>query len=283
MGTSTSSSGPASGISMDPPWLDDVNTGTPQATSSDTEQDGENSTEHEATTPLPVPVVLAPRARFGMARRNLNEFAQTGSRESFKKAVGHYSKKGMGGAGNVVKRMKASTNAATGLVSFLRDVQSDNIPQLQEWVQTLMAQEPNANELADAIIDRVSNEGGMIDEESIKDSMANAMSELFEQNPDIDLLNLNDNETWSLVENFLSYEASHRLQLDIGQLLEGANLTPKEMVERTEEMYDYLKAEISAQLQPYKLSDMHPEITKLDAVIQQALESTFLVFEGAIE
>lgn len=281
MGTSTSSSGPASGISMDPPWLDDVNTDVTIPTDSDsnTEEEVDTSTKQPTT---PTPVVLAPTARFRMARQKLGEFAQSGSRDAFKKAVGHYSNKGMGGASNVAKRMRASTSAASGLVSFLRDVQSNVLPDVRDWAQNLMSKSPTANEVVDAIIDRVTNEGGLIDEDSIKDSMANAMSDLLEQNPDIELLNLGDDETWDLIENFLSYEASNRLLLDIGQLLE-SKLSPREMVERTEEMHDYLKAEISAQLQLYKSSNLHPEISKLDAVMHQALESTFAVFEEAIE
>ena len=67
----------------------------------------------------------------------------------------------------------------------------------------------------------------------------------------------------------------------IGQLLERA-LTPTEMVQRVDEMRDYLKSEISAQLQQYKSSDKHPDISKLNAVIHLALESTFIVFEGEV-
>jgi hypothetical protein len=144
-----------------------------------------------------------------------------------------------------------------------------------------MSKSPSANEVIDAIIDRVTNEGGIIDEESIKDSMANAMSDLLEQNPDIELLNLGDDQSWDLIEGFLAYEASNRLQLDIGQLLE-RTLTPTEMVQRVDEMRDYLKSEISAQLQQYKSSDKHPDISKLNAVIHLALESTFIVFEGEV-
>lgn len=280
MGTSTSSSGPASGISMDPPWLDDINSDTSIPTDSD------SSSEEEVNTPTAqpttqAPIIVAPSARFGTARKNLGDFARTGSHDSFKKAVGHYSKKGMGGATNVAKRMRASTSSVSGLVSFLRDVKSNTLPNIQDWATNLMSKAPSANELIDAIIDRVTTEGGMIDEESIKDSMANAMSDLLEENPNIELLNLRDDESWDLIENFLSYEASNRLQLDIGQLLE-RTLTPTEMVQRTDEMYDYLKAEISAQLQPYKSSDRHPDINKLNAVIHQALESTFIVFEGEL-
>jgi hypothetical protein len=54
------------------------------------------------------------------------------------------------------------------------------------------------------------------------------------------------------------------------------------MVQRVDEMRDYLKSEISAQLQQYKSSDKHPDISKLNAVIHLALESTFIVFEGEV-
>ena len=280
MGTSTSSSGPASGISMDPPWIDDIISGINVTTDlcSSSEQENKIPIEQASTESS---IVLAPIARFGTARKNLSKFAISGSHDSFKKAVGHYSKKGMGGASNVAKRMRASTNSISGLVSFLRDIKNNILPDIKDWAQNLMSKSPSANEVIDAIIDRVTNEGGIIDEESIKDSMANAMSDLLEQNPDIELLNLGDDESWDLIEGFLAYEASNRLQLDIGQLLERA-LTPTEMVQRVDEMRDYLKSEISAQLQQYKSSDKHPDISKLNAVIHLALESTFIVFEGEV-
>lgn len=278
MGTSTSSSGPASGISMDPPWLDDINSSSILPSDSNAGEESNLPIEQSISQQ---PTLVAPPARFGTARKNLGEFARTGNQDSFKKAVGQYSKKGMGGATNVAKRMRASTSSVSGLVSFLRDVKSNTLPDIRDWANNLMSKSPTAHEVIDAIIDRVTNEGGIIDEESIKDSMANAMSDLLEQNPNLDLLNLGDDESWDLIENFLSYEASNRLQLDIGQLLE-RTLSPIELVQRTDEMREYLKSEISAQLQPYKSSDKHPDIGKLNAVIHQALESTFIVFEGEI-
>lgn len=270
MGTSASSTGPASGISMDPPWLDDINSDTNVDTAEDNDTPNSNET-----------VEIAPRARFRSARKNFNDFARTGSQDSFKKAAGYYSKNGMGGASNVSKRMRASTKSVAGLVSFLRDVKNNVLSDIREWAENLISKSPTINEVRDAIIDRVTNEGGVLDEESIKNSMADSISDLYEENPDLNLFNLSDDEIWDLVENFLSYEASNRLQIDIGQSFE-SKITPVEMVQRTEEMHEYLKAEISNQLQRYKSADKHPDINKLDAIMRQALENTFLVFEGEI-
>ena len=59
MGTSTSSTGPASGISMDPPWLDDINSDVtlPTDPDSSSKQENETSTEQPSTQS---PVVLTP-------------------------------------------------------------------------------------------------------------------------------------------------------------------------------------------------------------------------------
>ena len=48
-------------------------------------------------------------------------------------------------------------------------------------------------------------------------------------------------------------------------------------------MYEYLKAEIVAQIKPFREKDPDPEITRLDAIMRQAIENTFAVFEEEIE
>ena len=98
MGTSASSKGPGSGVSFDPPWLDDVEVPNQQKTEKQNE-----------------PLVLAPKARFGGARRNMGEYARSGDRDSAHRALGHYSKTGMGGAQNVAKRMRISTKVAANI------------------------------------------------------------------------------------------------------------------------------------------------------------------------
>ena len=52
--------------------------------------------------------------------------------------------------------------------------------------------------------------------------MAQAMQDLMFENPDVDLLHLNDDAIWTLIESFLGYEAFNRMCLDIGQIFESS-------------------------------------------------------------
>ncbi|XPV68788.1 MAG: Qat anti-phage system associated protein QatB [Halarcobacter sp.] len=281
MGTSTSSGGPGPGVSMDPPWLDDLGSELPSLPNDgNTEVPNDDKKEPKKDNPNQE---VAPPRRFADARRYLGNYARSGDRTSFRKSMGHYSKTGMGGAQNISKRMRVSTKATAGLVSFINDVKNEATPEISDWHKNLISKNPTPNEIIDAIVQRVTNEGGTLDEDSIKNSMTFAMSEMLTTDPDIDLLNMGSNEVWTLIENVLSYEAKSRIELDIGQIFESSKLTPVQQVERSNEMYEYLKAEIVAQIKPFREKDPDPEITRLDAIMRQAIENTFAVFEEEIE
>jgi hypothetical protein len=280
MGTSTSSSGPGAGVSFDPPWLDQLGGSDAQAPAGDS---GEAGDGNNAPTPSAAPAAgIAPPRRFANARRELGIFARSGSREALGRAIGHYSRTGMGGARNTAARMRTSTRSAAGLISLLQTARDGSDPIINQWVSSLVARNPSAQDVINEVIQQVTTSGGSLEEESCKDSMAQAMSELMENQPDIDLLNMNDGDIWTLVELFLSHEACSRLQLDIGQLFESSRLTPREVVARINDMRDYLKAELSAQMRSLRQANGNPLPGQLESTMRQALQNTFTVYEGAI-
>lgn len=286
MGTSTSSSGPGSGVPFDPPWLDQLGGG-----GGDAEGDaqapadvGEEAAHSDnPSTPNTEPAVgIAPARRFANARRELGAFARSGSREALGKAIGHYSRTGMGGARNTAARLRTSTRSAAGLISLLQTARDGSDPRINQWVSSLIARNPSAQDVINEVIQQVTTSGGSLEEESCKDSMAQAMSELMEIQPDIDLLNMTDGDIWTLVEFFLSHEACSRLQLDIGQLFESSRLAPREVVARINDMRDYLKAELSAQMRSLRQANGNPSSRQLESMMQQALQNTFSVYEEAL-
>jgi hypothetical protein len=285
MGTSTSSSGPGAGVSFDPPWLDqlggsDAGGNDAQAPAGDSGEAGDgNNAPAQSAAPA---AGIAPPRRFANARRELGIFARSGSREALGRAIGHYSRTGMGGARNTAARMRTSTRSAAGLISLLQAARDGSDPIINQWVSSLVARNPSAQDVINEVIQQVTTSGGSLEEESCKDSMAQAMSELMENQPDIDLLNMNDGDIWTLVELFLSHEACSRLQLDIGQLFESSRLTPREVVARINDMRDYLKAELSAQMRSLRQANGNPLPGQLESTMRQALQNTFTVYEGAI-
>lgn len=112
--------------------------------------------------------------------------------------------------------------------------------------------------------------------------MAQAMGDLLTNTPSIDLLNLDDDRIWSLIESFLSYEAFHRLCLDIGQVFEDTTFSPRDRVMRMNEMQDYLKAELRAQVEELRAKTPNPGSGQLRSILQSALQHTFAVYEGSI-
>ena len=199
MGTSSSSSGPGGGVPFDPPWLTSVASeiGSPlEQISGEPAQQEQNP---QQTEPAAQPVEPAPARRFSNARRYLGEYANSGDRGSLKKALGSYSRKGMGGASKVASRMRASTSAGAGLFNFLQGVRDSADTKVRDWVNQLTSKNLSAYEVADEIIEQVISTGGSLEEESCRDSMAQAMSDFLTIDPDVDLLNMDNDSIWTVM------------------------------------------------------------------------------------
>ncbi len=287
MGTSGLSDGPSGGVSFDPPWLDDIappqlGDGVQSDDQGTDDADPESNQPEQQPQSTLIPTMFAPQGRFGNARRRLGDFARTGNEDSFRKAVGHYSRTGMGGARNAANRMRASSVSAANLFGFLQSAREGTDPTINEWVSFLTDRSASAQDVVDEIIRQVAPNGGSLDETSCRESIAQAMEDLLENDPIIDLLHLGDDDIWTLIESFLGYEAFNRLCLDIGQVFENSALSLRDRVIRMNEMQDYLKAELCTQVEELRQTTPNAASNQLQAVLQSALQNTFLVYEGSL-
>lgn len=271
MGTSASSKGPSSNIPLDPPWLDD-----PQQ-----EYPNENHDPNSQTPPVLLPA-LAPARRFAGARQNLGEYVRTGNYESLRRAIGHYSKTGMGGSGRVTSRMKTTTRSAANLFRFLQAVREQSDETIREWVDLLRNQHITAYDLANRIVQKVLPSDGSLDESSCRVSMDKALFDLIAQNPEVDFYHLTDDDIWTVIGSFLNYEAYNRLSLDIGKVFESSSLSPISMVNRLNQMRDYLHSEISAQIDKERSKSDTVNSEHIDTIIVNALRNTFSVYEEVV-
>lgn len=278
MGTSTSSAGPGPGVSLDPPWLDELTGGDGGAAPPEGSPEGPDPVAGPPVGPAPV----APARRFAGARRDLGAFARGGGGAALARGLGHYSRTGMGGARQVARRMRASTQAGAGLVSFVQAVRDGTTAEVRNWVEELTATSPSADAVVDAIVDAVMPPGGSVDEESIRDSMALALSELITLDPDCNLLRMSTDDTWTLMQFYLSHEVCNRIRFDAGQFFESAKLNPALAVQRELEMRQFIKFEVGAQLRELRNTTPNPTRPQLEALMQDALRMTFEVYEGVL-
>src|SRR5690606_23536783 len=122
------------------------------------------------------------------------------------------------GAKKLSSRMRVATAVGSNLFSLIQNIQ--NVPSIQSWLSSLNGKTPNFKELENQIINILIPDGGSIDEDSCRDSLSKAMSDLYEVKPDIDLFNIQQDEIWFLIERFLASECLNRLFHDIGQVME---------------------------------------------------------------
>lgn len=273
MGTSTSSTGPSSGVSLDPPWLDDVVGGISKG-STVTPSDG-----GPPNSPV-APTGNAPSARYGDARRELGKFAKTGDTQYLRNAIGHYSRRGSGGASAAASRMRASTSAGAALFSFLNAVSQGTSTEARQWVDALRATNPSAEDVVEAIVRELAPPGGSADEESLRDAMDFSLSELIKEDTTIDPLNLGVNDIWELMKGYLATEAANRLCFDLGPIFESSQLDPRTAVIREREMRRFLKNEIGAHVDILRSNSANPTRSQLDGILQEALKMTFELFEA---
>lgn len=278
MGTSASSKGPGSNVPFDPPWLNDIPVG-----GEGDGTDGDIGGADQPAAPIaPQMPGVAPPKRFQAARQSLGAFARNGDTQALGRAAGYYSRTGMGGAAAVAARMRTSTKAAAGLGSFLQATRDRSDPTINQWMDSLRATNPSAQTVIDAVVAQILPEGGSVDEESAKDSMAQALSELIQLDPDLDLLALQDAQIWTLMQLYLGHEACNRMYVDIGLLFESARFDPATIVQRTNEMRSFLKNSVAAQLETVRHATPNPTRAQLETVLRDAIQTTFAVFEDSL-
>ena len=276
MGTSASSNGPGSGISLDPAWLDDIDyngadsfgEGQIDESSSDVSQDTLNTLN------------VAPRGRFSSARRNMREYVRSGSSDSLRRSLGHYSRTGMGGAKALSHRMRASAAVGSNFYGAFRSLRDDPEFALGKVLSDLKAQGANAHQIISTIVEHVCPNGGSIDEVSLRNSATAALSEYLEEHPTVDFCRLSDDQMWELTGTYVGNEIFERVQMDIGQAFEKNDITVSERIVRMNSMKAFIQAEVAVQLN--KIRETESKTVNVEKLIQRTIQATFEVYEEAV-
>lgn len=265
MGTSSSSKGPKGGVSFDPPWLD--------TTVSDI--DGASVLPPANN---PGMIVLAPSNRFTKARRNFSTYIRRGNLGSLRKAIGHYVRHGLGGVTQATRRMRVVTAVGAKTFSLFTATQSGGQLQFTAHIRTLLASSHTTHDVISAIVDFVVPTSGSIDEETCRNAMTEALSDLFSENPNIDFLNLSETDIWDLLELFTGKAIARQVILDIGQTLESDGIDIEARIRREEEIDRFIQAAVSSSF--HKVREQTSNISQSDItnIIQKAIETTFTVF-----
>nr|WP_231479571.1 Qat anti-phage system associated protein QatB [Ralstonia sp. UNC404CL21Col] len=175
--------------------------------------------------------------------------------------------------------MRASTSAGAALFSFLNALSQGTSAEARQWVDALRATNPSAEDVVGAIVRELAPPGGSADEESFRDAMDFALSELIKDDPAVDPLSMGIDEIWELMKGYLATEAANRLCFDLGPIFESSQLDPRTAVIREREMRRFLKNEIGAHVDLLRINSANPTRSQLDGILQESLKMTFELFE----
>lgn len=276
MGTSKSSTGAPSNIPMVPSWAPDPVPPTGPA---------------EPSPPQPVPgavspagIPIAPTGRFGPARTALGSFASSGSQRDLRRGLGHYVRKGMGGSKVAAQRMGATARTAGALYGALSGLAAGDANALGPGTDRASLAGRSVDEIVAAIVESVRPVDGTQDAESGRDALQGALSsEILEQFPNADLLNLSEEERLFVVERYTAIDVFNQLALNVGKAVQDKAPSISAGLSRLREMKNYIKQAIAAQFREIRKAGGQLSSRVVATITRQAIQQTCEVFEGGEE
>ncbi len=283
MGTSKSSTGSPSGTPLVPPWTPDPvapTGGGGDGNTDDVGAKGDDPIAPIAPTVSPSQKIpIAPSGRFGSARTSLGKFAALGGANDLRRGIGHYTRTGLGGAATAARRMGGTAQTAGNLFNSLASLASGTQAPGGALDPNIL-QGRSASEITRAIVEAVRPVDGTQDAEASRDAIQDALSELLNQFPDADLINLDDEQRWTVVEGYLATDIYNRIQLDVGKTIQDKAPSLTVALQRLAEVKSYVRETVAAKLRTLRSKGTQPTPKKVADIIRVTIRETFEVFEG---
>jgi len=266
MGTSASSSGPGSGVPLVPPWVPEAGAPEPVA-----------KQEQPATGPL------APRARFGTARRGLGEFARAADRASLRRGLASYAGKGMGGARSAARRMGGAATRSGALFDALGGLSARTFDPAQLGFDASGLAGRSAREIIDRVARFVSPSDGTQDAESSQRAVNAALSDLLDSDANVDITSLTEQQIEWVLERHIVYEIVQRIDLDIGKSILDNAPSPASAIDRMNEIREYVEETVSAAFRAQRKIGRPVDGSTAAKLTSKVIQQTFSVFEEYVE
>lgn len=279
MGTSTSSSGGKAGSPFDPEWLTPEGAGDGQAPGSGAsdaggqEGDGAESTQPDAGSgdEGAVDSDFAPSRRFADARTKMSSFLGGGGRESLRAATKSMVTKGMGGPRRAASTMRGTAKGAGALGQFLASARDGSDPLVADWVNQARLSNMAADDLIVELVKEVMPDSGSVDDESLRNAAAEALGQLYEKNPDIDILNLTDAQIHDVMAITIANDVCNRMDQQLGQTYEKLKYEPQQIQLYRQDVKEYVQSEVRVVMDRLGATGLDPKSLAHD-VLQAAME-----------
>lgn len=283
MGTSTSSSGGKAGSPFDPDWLTSSGAASDAAggdgASGDEAQAADGSdgagAEPDGGEDGAADGAFAPSRRFADARTKMSAYLSGGGRESLRAAAKSMITKGMGGSSRAASTMRGTAKGAGALGQFLASARDGSDQHVTDWVNQARESNLAADDLILELVKEVVPSTGSVDDESLRNAAAEALGQLYELNPDIDIFNLTNAQIHDVMAITIANDVCNRMDLQLGQAYEKLKYDPQQIQLYRYDVREYVQAQVRVVMERHSAAGIDPKNLARD-VLQAALE----VFES---
>lgn len=136
----------------------------------------------------------------------------------------------------------------------------------------------DAKQIGDAIVEAIRPSDGTLDAEASRDAIAQALSDLVEQVPGVDLNLLTPEQIELVVERYVAYDLSCRIELDIGLHIQEKAPNAAAAVSRIEDIKEYVRECVAGQFRSVRDSGRRLTRSAAASIANVVIEETFRVF-----
>ena len=280
MGTSTSSSGGKAGSPFDPEWLTSSGTaggaaGGEGASDGNGDPSGEGGAEgqQDGGAEGAVDGGFAPSRRFADARTKMSAYLAGGGRPSLRAAAKSMVTRGMGGSSRAASTMRGTSQGAGALGQFLASARDGSDPRVADWVNHARQSNMAADDLIVELVKEVMPSTGSIDDESLRNAAAEALGQLYELNPDIDIFNLTDAQIHDVMAITIANDVCNRMDQQLGQAYEKLKYEPQQIQLYRQDVKEYVQSEVRVVMERHGSVGLDPK-----SLAHEVLKSTLEVF-----
>ena len=278
MGTSTSSAGGKGGSPFDPEWLTPDGAGSDTASGEATPGDGEaetgndgESSDQSQTEGGHEDADHAPNRRYAAARSHMSAYLAGGGRESLRSATKSMVSKGMGGAKRAASTMRGTAKGAGALGNFLASARDGSDARITDWVDRAKQANLSADDLILELVKEVLPDTGSMDDESMRNAAAEALGQLYELNPDIDIFALTDSQIHDVMAITIANDVCNRMDLQLGQTYERLKYDPQQIQLYRKDVREYVQSEVRVVMERHGATGRDPKRLAYE-VLQATLE-----------
>jgi hypothetical protein len=137
----------------------------------------------------------------------------------------------------------------------------------------------SADEIMDRVVEAVSPVEGALDDEESRKAVRDALSELLEQYPEADLLNLSEEQRLFAVERYIGENVYGRFASDFGPKILAKFASATAAVELLRQVRDYIKETVSAAFRKVRAAGATVRARLIRSIAHAALVEACAVFE----